>query len=102
MTTTEPERQSQTDVPVGSLLADRYRLDEQIGTGGMSSVYRATDESLGRTVAIKLFRQDVADAADVRRQDAEMRLVASLSHPGVVTLFDAVADDNDRAFLVLQ
>ena len=102
MTTTEHNRQSQPDVSVGSLLADRYRLDEQIGTGGMSTVYRATDESLGRTVAIKLFRRDVADAADVRRQDAEMRLVASLSHPGVVTLFDAVADDNDRAFLVLQ
>ena len=102
MTTTEHDRQSQPDVSVGSLLAGRYRLDEQIGTGGMSTVFRATDESLGRTVAIKLFRLDVADAADVRRQDAEMRLVASLSHPGVVTLFDAVADDNDRAFLVLQ
>jgi serine/threonine protein kinase len=102
MTTTEPDRQNQPDVTVGSVLADRYRLDEQVGSGGMSAVYRATDESLGRTVAIKLFRHDVADAADVRRQDAEMRLVASLSHPGVVTLFDAVADDNDRAFLVLQ
>ena len=69
----------------------------------MATVFRATDDSLGRTVAIKLFRRDVADAADVRRQDAEVRLVASLSHPGVVTLFDAVADDEDnRAFLVLQ
>lgn len=103
MTTTTPDRPSQPEASVGSLLAGRYRLDEQIGTGGMATVYRATDESLGRTVAIKLFRRDVADAADVRRQDAEVRLVASLSHPGVVTLFDAVADDEDnRAFLVLQ
>ena len=103
MTTTKPERPSPPDASVGTLLAGRYRLDEVIGTGGMASVYRATDESLGRTVAIKLFRRDVADARDVRRQDAEMRLVASLSHPGVVTLFDAVADDDaDQAFLVLQ
>lgn len=107
MTTKTPDHQSppeasRPEAEVGSLLAGRYRLDEQIGSGGMSTVYRATDESLGRTVAIKLFRHDVADAADVRRQDAEMRLVASLSHPGVVTLFDAVADENDRAFLVLQ
>lgn len=86
---------------VGDLLAGRYRLDALIGNGGMSSVYRATDTALGRTVAIKLFRRDVADAADVRRQDSEMRVVASLSHPGVVTLYDAVADD-DRVFLVLQ
>jgi eukaryotic-like serine/threonine-protein kinase len=101
MTTTRPDVPSRQEPSVGSLLADRYRLDEQIGAGGMASVFRATDESLGRTVAIKLFRQDVADAADVRRQDAEVRLVAGLSHPNVVTLFDAVADD-DRAFLVLQ
>lgn len=103
MTAVTPERPSRTDPPIGALLVDRYRLDALIGTGGMATVYRATDESLGRTVAIKVFRSDVADASDVRRRSSEVRLVASLSHPGVVTLFDAVADDaTDQAFLVLQ
>ncbi len=103
MTTHTPGGPNATEVAVGTVLADRYRLDAMVGSGGSATVYRATDESLERTVAIKLFHRAVADAADVRRRDAEIKLVASLSHPCIVTLFDAVADDtDDRAFLVLQ
>jgi serine/threonine protein kinase len=91
---------------VGDLLADRYRVEAVIGRGGMATVYRATDEALGRTVAIKVFRTELADADDVRRQQEEIRLIAGLSHFALVTLFDAVADDSSgehgRAFIVMQ
>lgn len=91
---------------VGSLLADRYRVEAVVGRGGMATVYRATDEALGRTVAIKVFRDDLADAGDVRRQQDEIRLIAGLDHFALVTLFDAVADDlsgsHGRAFIVMQ
>jgi serine/threonine protein kinase len=91
---------------VGSILAGRYRIDAVIGRGGMATVYRATDEALGRTVALKVFRSDLADADDVRRQQEEIRLIAGLNHFALVTLFDAVADDSSgehgRAFIVMQ
>lgn len=91
---------------VGGLLAERYRIEAIVGRGGMATVYRATDEALDRTVAIKVFRDDLADADDVRRQRDEIRLIAGLSHGALVTLFDAVADDSagerGNAFIVMQ
>jgi eukaryotic-like serine/threonine-protein kinase len=97
---------AQVGSEVGSILAGRYRIDAVIGRGGMATVYRATDDALGRTVALKVFRSDLADADDVRRQQEEIRLIAGLDHFALVTLFDAVADDSSgehgRAFLVMQ
>ncbi|MDQ4137221.1 MAG: protein kinase, partial [Actinomycetota bacterium] len=86
----------------GSILGNRYRIDEEIGRGGMSVVYRAEDSYLGRTVALKVFRRELADADDVRRQKEEMQVIARLNHPSLVTLYDAVADENGEAFLVLE
>ena len=90
------------DAMVGSMLADRYLINAVIGNGGMSTVYRATDTLLGRVVAIKAFRPDLADADDIRRQGDEVRLLASLNHPTLVTLFDSVSDAVGRANLVLE
>ncbi|MBC7589840.1 MAG: serine/threonine protein kinase [Salinibacterium sp.] len=67
----------------------------------MASVYRADDESLGRPVAIKIFHTGLAHAQDSERQREETSLLASLNHPGLVTLFDAVSDDED-SFLVME
>ncbi|MFC0682515.1 serine/threonine-protein kinase [Lysobacter korlensis] len=86
----------------GSILGNRYRIDGEIGRGGMSVVYRAEDSYLGRTVALKVFRRELADADDVRRQKEEMQVIARLNHPSLVTLYDAVADENGEAFLVLE
>ena len=86
---------------IGSLLAGRYRLTVLLGRGGMASVYRADDESLGRPVAIKIFHTGLAHAQDSQRQREETSLLASLNHPGLVTLFDAVSDDED-SFLVME
>ena len=75
------------------LMGNRYRVGDEIGRGGMSVVYRAEDTYLGRTVALKVFRRELADADDVRRQREEMQVIARLNHPSLVTLYDAVADD---------
>ncbi|SMQ71305.1 serine/threonine-protein kinase [Agreia sp. VKM Ac-1783] len=84
----------------GSLLGGRYRLESRVGAGGMGVVYRAADEKLGRTVAIKLFRD--SEAADLRRKTSETRLLASLNHPSLVTLYDALIDGDGEAYLVME
>jgi serine/threonine protein kinase len=86
--------------PAEGLLGGRYRLESRIGSGGMGVVYRATDEVLGRTVAIKLFREPAA--ADLSRKTSETRLLAGLNHPSLVTLYDARIDSDDDAYLVME
>src|SRR5690554_1272873 len=91
-----------TDLDVGSLLADRFRVSALIGRGGMATVYRAEDEALGRTVALKVISGDLADGEDLQRQQDEIQLLATLNHPGLVTLFDATTDAEGQAFLVME
>jgi eukaryotic-like serine/threonine-protein kinase len=80
---------------LGTLLSDRYRLDAQVGHGGMSTVYRAFDVVLERQVAIKLMHRDIAaDADQLERFRREARAVAQLNHPHVVGVIDAGEDDN--------
>jgi len=89
----------------GTLLAGRYRISGLLGRGGMATVHRATDETLGREVAVKVFATDSADPADVERQEGEVRMLAGLSHPGLVTLFDVgddVVADRVLAFIVME
>ena len=71
------------------LLGNRYRTHELIGSGGAASVYRAVDENLGRDVAVKLFNPGLSEDDEMRRQHTEMMLLATLNHPGLVTLLDA-------------
>jgi eukaryotic-like serine/threonine-protein kinase len=79
---------------IGTLLNGRFRLEEQIGSGGMSTVYRAFDETLERWVAIKLMHQALSDdPLQHERFRREARAVARLSHPHVVTVIDAGEDD---------
>ena len=75
---------------LGTLLGGRYRLDAEIGRGGMSSVYLAFDTVLERPVAIKLMHREIASDSDqLERFRREARSVARLSHPHVVTVIDA-------------
>jgi hypothetical protein len=79
---------------IGTLISERYRLDEKIGSGGMSSVYRAFDPTLERWVAIKLMHRDIShDPDQLERFRREARAVASLNHPHIVTVIDAGEDD---------
>ena len=67
---------------VRQLLADRYRLDEQIAVGGMGQVWRATDTVLDRCVAVKLLKPEhVGESREQFR--AKARAAARLSHPGI-------------------
>jgi serine/threonine protein kinase len=87
-------------------LAGRYRLQELIGRGGSAAVYKAVDEVLGRFVAVKVFRPDVSDEGELRRQQAEVQLLSTFNHPGLVTVYDAgreeSSSDGGRSFLVME
>ena len=87
---------------IGTLLNDRYRLEEQIGAGGMSRVYRAFDPTLERWVAIKLMHGDISEDADhLERFRREAKVVARLSHPHVVTVID-FGEDDGTPYIVLE
>jgi tRNA A-37 threonylcarbamoyl transferase component Bud32 len=87
----------------GQLLAQRYRLQELVGRGAAAGVYRALDESLGREVAVKVFARAGSEPELRARQEAEIRILASLVHPSLVTLFDAGTDPAmERSFVVME
>ena len=87
--------------PDDTLLAGRYRLEELVGHGGFARVFLARDELLGRRVAIKQFSLRAADSAEHARMVSETRLLASLAHPHLVTLFDADLEA-DPPYLVME
>ncbi len=87
---------------LGTTLSGRYRLDARIGAGGMSTVYRALDETLQRQVAIKLMNREVATDSDhLVRFRREARAVAQLSHPHIVGVIDA-GEDEGRPYIVFE
>ena len=90
------------------LLSGRYRLDEPIASGGMGTVWRATDELLGRLVAVKVLHSggpvggSTSAGDDFRaRFRAEARSSAALSHPNIATVFD-FGDDDAHPYLVME
>jgi tRNA A-37 threonylcarbamoyl transferase component Bud32 len=87
---------------VGMQLNGRYRLDAQIGSGGMSTVYRAFDAVLERRVAVKLMHREIAaDTDQLERFRREARAVAQLSHPHIVGVIDAGEEDG-RPYIVFE
>ena len=81
------------------LLDGRYRLGDRLGGGAVADVFRAVDERLHRPVAVKVFRGDAAE--ELQRHEAEMRTLARLDHPSLVTVYDA-GDDDGQPYLVMQ
>jgi eukaryotic-like serine/threonine-protein kinase len=72
-----------------TILNNRYRLEERLGSGGMAMVYRARDLTLERTVAIKLLRKNLSENSEFRtRFHQEAKAAANLSHPNIVTVHD--------------
>jgi eukaryotic-like serine/threonine-protein kinase len=85
-------------------VAGRYRIDGRLGAGGMSTVFRATDSVLERTVAVKLLAEHLAeDEAFVARFRREALSAARLQHPNVVQVFDSGQDpDSARHYIVME
>jgi eukaryotic-like serine/threonine-protein kinase len=87
---------------VGDVLAGRYELEELVGSGGMSSVYRAHDRVLERKVALKVLHQQLTSEEEyVERFRREARMVAGLLHQNIVTVIDR-GDDNGQPFIVFE
>jgi len=91
-----------TDPPSPDLLADRYQVIRNLGTGGMARVLLAKDLNLQRQVAIKILREDlIEDPAFRVRFLQEARAAANMVHPNIVTVFD-FGHDADRYFIVME
>ncbi|WP_207453142.1 protein kinase domain-containing protein [Herbiconiux sp. SYSU D00978] len=102
-------RRGRGDTPpedTGALLLRRYRLGDRISSGGSSIVYAAHDEQLDRPVAVKIFRTDAVTEEEVAQQEREIRLLANLSHHGLVPLLDVglglAGDGRPRIYLVME
>jgi tRNA A-37 threonylcarbamoyl transferase component Bud32 len=95
-----------TALAAGTVLGERYVLADRLGQGGMAEVYRARDSVLGREVAVKVFHPTAAGHTEDARHHAEMRLLARLSHPGLVMMLDAgtteLPDGELQDFLVME
>ncbi|HSO20137.1 MAG TPA: serine/threonine-protein kinase, partial [Desulfosarcina sp.] len=87
---------------IGKKLSGRYEIEELLGQGGMSAVYKATDPNLRRVVAVKLIHAHLSGDPDfVKRFEEEAAAVAQLRHPGIIQVFDFNHDD-DSYYMVLE
>ena len=86
----------------GTILDERYEILDVVGTGGMSTVYRAHDHRLKRYVAVKVLKTEYSnDANFVSKFKVEAQASAGLTHPNIVSVYD-VCEDNGRYFIVME
>ena len=98
----ESETRSGTGL-IGQVLSGRYRLESKLGSGGMSTVYLALDETLQRKVAAKVLHREMSDQPDqLERFRREARAVARISHPNVVAVIDAGNDQDGHPYIVFE
>ncbi|MGB3716193.1 MAG: serine/threonine-protein kinase [Candidatus Promineifilaceae bacterium] len=87
---------------IGKTIGGRYEIQELLGQGGMSAVYKATDPNLRRVVAVKLIHSHLSsDPEFVRRFEEEAAAVASLRHPNIIQVFD-FSHDEDTYYIVFE
>lgn len=85
------------------VLGDRYEVVREIASGAMGAVHEARDLRTGQRVAVKLLRAELAADASIRRRfRRESSILRALEHPAVVRILDVGADDDDRAFTVME
>jgi eukaryotic-like serine/threonine-protein kinase len=90
------------ETSVGTVLAGRYRVESTLGSGGMAVVYRAEDDILGRTVALKTLHHHYAEMPSFRRRfRQEARAMASLDHENIVKVYD-ISQDGEVPFIVVE
>jgi serine/threonine-protein kinase len=86
---------------IGTVLNERYRIDAELGRGGMGVVYRARDTLLDRDVAVKVLSDSRLGTGGRARLLHEARAVAQLDHPNIVAVYDAGESDSSP-FIVMQ
>ncbi len=87
---------------IGTVLSGRYRLEAKLGSGGMSTVYLASDDTLDRPVAVKVMHREMSEQEDqLQRFRQEARAVAKLTHPNVVSVIDA-GEDGGYPYIVFE
>ena len=79
---------SQPQTRLADALADRYRIERELGAGGMATVYLAHDLKHGRKVAIKVLRPELAAVIGAERFLREIQTIATLQHPHILGLID--------------
>ena len=87
------------------MIDGRYRVVKRLGSGGMADVFWAHDTQLSREVAVKVFREVPSSEVEWMRQEREIQLLATLNHPGLISLHDAgvhVFGDETRLYLVME
>jgi serine/threonine protein kinase len=90
------------ETTVGTVLAGRYKVESTLGSGGMAVVYRAEDDVLGRTVALKTLHHNYAEMPSFRRRfRQEARAMASLDHQNIVKVYD-ISQDGEVPFIVVE
>src|SRR5690606_31044868 len=97
-----PRLDGEVATGAGTVVGDRWRLEELVATGGAGAVWRATDLRLGRTVAVKVMRTGLLDEAQaLRRFRREAALLARVEHEHVMSLFD-VEVSGEQLFLIME
>ena len=87
---------------IGSFIADRYEILEKIGAGGMSDVYKAKDQVLGRFVAVKVLKPEFAEDVNfVTKFHTEAQSAAGLQHPNIVNIYD-VGSEEHMHYIVME
>lgn len=89
-------------IRIGMIIGDRYEIQEKIGTGGMSDVYRALDHKLNRPVAVKVLKQEFSENQNfVQKFRSEAQAAAGLMHPNIVNVYD-VGNDKGIYYFVME
>lgn len=96
-------KQSLDDALIGKVLKDAYRIEEQIGAGGMGAVYRVTQIRLGRSVAVKILLPKFHSTAEmVQRFFREAQLLSRLNHPNIVSIYDFGNTEDGLIYMVME
>jgi serine/threonine protein kinase len=94
---------SPADPFIGKTIAGRYKVERLLGQGGMGAIYSATQEPLGRKIALKVLLQAYAkDATAVARFEKEARSISKLVHPNIVTIFDFGQTEDGDFFIAME
>src|SRR5579885_1777210 len=98
-----PVQEDQVLLSVGSLFEDKYKILSVVGRGGMGVVYKAEHEMMGRLVAIKCLRQEMAlDSRAFARFQNEARAISTLMHPNIVVVYDFGLAPDNQAYIVMD